>query len=144
VDGSDDFLAPLPKDVPGTPEYHHEQDYMQGIQRQQEQLRQGGGFPARESGYPPSGGYRSRAIGPKRPLLSKALLITVPLGVLLYFFPKNGKHVQIPGEVHFFFAVVVAWLGSPRLRPIAIGIVILVVLFVAVVTLWTNHVIFHH
>jgi hypothetical protein len=98
-------------------------------------------------GYTPSlGGYSGtvRPSGPPRKLLSKALLITVPLGVLLYFFPKNGKDVQIPVEVHFFFAAFVAGLGSPKLRPLAIGIVILVVLFGVAVTLWTNHAVLQH
>ncbi|HET7013872.1 MAG TPA: hypothetical protein VFI65_08180 [Streptosporangiaceae bacterium] len=85
-----------------------------------------------------------RSTGPPRKLLSKALLITIPIGALLYFFPKNGKDVQIPEVIHLLLAVVVASLGSPKLRPLAIGLVILAVIFVVVVTLWTNHVLLNH
>ena len=125
--------------MPGTPEWHHQQDYNRETQQRMEQSQLGGG------GLPPQGsGYPLQTVRPSRPLLSKWLLITIPLGVLLFFFPKNGKDVQIPGEVHFFFAVVVAWLGSPRLRPIAIGITVIIVVFVVIVTLWTNHVLLRH
>jgi hypothetical protein len=76
-----------------------------------------------------------------RKLWSKALLISLPIGILLIYFPHNGKNIQIPGEIHFLTGVVVAALGSPKLRPVALAFVAIVTIFVVIVTLWTNHII---
>jgi hypothetical protein len=76
--------------------------------------------------------------------LSKALIITIPVGILLLFWPPNGRSVQIPGALHFLAGLVVSSLGSPRLRKVAIGLVIIVVIFAVIVTVWSNHVIARH
>lgn len=64
--------------------------------------------------------------GRRVPFFSKSFFITIPLAVIVLFLPPNGKNVQIPVGVHEFVAVVVAALGSPRLRWIAIGVIAIV------------------
>jgi predicted anti-sigma-YlaC factor YlaD len=76
----------------------------------------------------PPGGFS----GPRRPLFSKALLVTVPLAAIVLFLPPNGKSVDIPVGVHQFVAAVVVSLGSPLLRRAAIAVIVIaVVLLIA-------------
>jgi hypothetical protein len=60
-----------------------------------------------------------------RPLLSWALLATIPLAATVLFLPPNGKNVQIPVGVHQFLAVMVVSMGSPLLRRFAIALLVL-------------------
>lgn len=61
--------------------------------------------------------------GRRLPFFSKAFFITIPLAIIVLFLPPNSKSVDIPTGVHQFVAIVVAALGSPRLRWIAIGVI---------------------
>jgi hypothetical protein len=60
-----------------------------------------------------------------RPILSWALLITLPIAAIVLFLPPNGKDVSIPVGVHQFLAVMVASIGSPLLRRFAVVILAL-------------------
>jgi len=116
-----------PADTPGTWEYNSREAYLQETQARLDRINQSMVGDADRGGYPPGGappgGHPSG--GRRAPALSKWVALTLPLAVLFEMIPVHGPHGAINGFAKLAAAFAIAGLGSPRARPVAIFVLVL-------------------
>jgi hypothetical protein len=124
-----------PEDTPGTWEYRQREDWELRTQAEMDEVDRkiGGSAPAAD--YPPAGSSGAVARTRRTPPFDKWALLTIPLGVIAVLLPIHGPHGHITGLPHFLIGVVIAFLGSPRARPFAI--ILAVILAAAAAWVWS-------
>jgi hypothetical protein len=114
-----------PADTPGTWEYRQREEWIQNTQAESDRVNRSMAHSASTADYPPPGRGGPATRTRQTPLLDKWALLTIPLGVIAVLVPIHGPHGHITGLPHFLIGVVIAFLGSPRTRPFAIALAVI-------------------